>query len=73
MKNKKLSLSQIKKVINKMPYGSVIKNDMTRTYKQTRKLIRDSKNKHANPEYYKPRIEVNFMILRNVLGNNKND
>ena len=65
--NGKISLSRMGKMINNMPHGLVLKSELNQKIKDTRRLLKDSKNKHANPEYYKPRIDANFMVLRHIL------
>lgn len=65
--NGKMSLSRMGKMINNMPHGLALKSELNKKIKDTRKLLKDSKHKHANQEYYKPRIDANFMILRHVL------
>lgn len=65
--NGKISLSRIGKMINNMPHGLVLKSELRKKYDETKLLLKQSKRKHANPEYYKPRINANFITLRHTL------
>lgn len=63
----KLSLKECKKLINKLPRGLTLKSELTIVHRDTKKLIADSKKPFANKEYYTPKINWGFNILRKNL------
>lgn len=66
--NGKVSLNRIGRMISNMPHGACIKSELKQKYKETTKLLKASKHKNANPEYFKPRVNANLMVLGYALN-----
>lgn len=68
MSKSKLSLKDCKKLINNLPNGLTLKSELTLIHRDTKKLIKDSKKLYASKDYYIPKINWGFNILRTTLA-----
>ncbi len=67
MKNRKTNLRDYKKIIDKIPEHMGIKRELKSVHYELSKTIKESKREHSNKEYYKPKIDHLFGVLRRVL------
>mgnify|MGYP000885203997 CR=1 FL=1 len=62
---KKLSLKYCRRILNSLPENSAIKSEMTIIYNRIVSNLNESRNKHANQDYYRPKLDNLFGIFKN--------
>ncbi len=67
MRNRKPNLREYKKLISRVPEHLSIKRELESLHTELSLNLRASKREHANKDYYKPKIDRMFEILRRIL------
>lgn len=67
MRHRRTNLREYGQIIEKIPEHLAIKRELQDVHRELNKTLKESKQEHANRDYYQPKLNQLFGILRRTL------